>query len=182
MLAMGYARHAVEATAAGTGGRVFHPVGSLALPDGACFLLTERGVSLARELGRADAPPRPAPPDLAPDTHPHWNQDLRELRVGKLLVKEFRRPAPNQELVLATFEEEDWPAHIDDPLPGSYDLDAKQRLHDTINRLNHNQKNRLLVFRGDGSGKGLRWTLLSGTNTSEAPDTHRIDSGKALAE
>jgi hypothetical protein len=72
-------------------------------------------------------------------------------------VKRFRLPARNQELVLAAFEEEGWPPHIDDPLPSRLDHDAKQRLHDTIRRLNQHQINRLIHFRGDGRGCGVLW-------------------------
>jgi hypothetical protein len=176
LLGKGYAEHAVEAAAADTDRRLFHPVGSLALPDGACFLLTDRGVDLARAVLRADTPHRVALSHL----HPHWDQQRRELRCGELLVKAYRRPAPNQELVLAAFEEEGWPPQIDDPLPGSYELDTKQRLHDTIVRLNRNQKHRLLVFRGDGSGKGLCWALRATTNPADAPHPHQIDSGESL--
>src|SRR5947207_475841 len=37
--------------------------------------------------------------------------------VVELLVKHFRRPAPNQYLILDVFQEENWPERIDDPLP-----------------------------------------------------------------
>ncbi len=85
--------------------------------------------------------------------------------MGAAVVKQYKVPAPNQERVLAAFEEEGWPVHIDDPLPPSNDQDPKRRLHDTINSLNRNQKRSLLRFIGDGSGQGLRWELAAnGTN------------------
>jgi hypothetical protein len=83
-----------------------------------------------------------------------------------LLVKAYRRPAPNQELVLAAFEEEGWPPQIDDPLPGSYELDTKQRLHDTIVRLNRNQQH--------GSAKGLCWEWASDSPLEATLDPHQI--------
>ena len=91
---------------------------------------------------------------------PHWDHDCRELRFGSYLVKQFKVPAENQELILSAFEEEGWPPHLDDPLPPRPELDSKQRLHDAINRLNRNQKRRLIRFHGDGNGQGLRWELL----------------------
>jgi len=61
---------------------------------------------------------------------------------------------------VAVFEEEGWPQHIDDPLPTTADCDSKQRLHDTIKRLNRHQINQLIRFRGDGSGSGVIWESL----------------------
>jgi hypothetical protein len=66
-------------------------------------------------------------------------------------VKRFRVPALNQELVLAAFEEEGWPPHLDDPLPKDDDTDPTQHLQATIKRLNRHQVNHLLHFRA------LRW-------------------------
>jgi hypothetical protein len=74
-------------------------------------------------------------------------------------VKRFRQPAPSQETILATFEEEGWPPHIDDPLPPQPGQLPKQRLHETITNLNRHQQNRLLHFLGDGTGRGVCWQL-----------------------
>jgi hypothetical protein len=78
-------------------------------------------------------------------------------------------PAANQERVLAAFEEEGWPVHIDDPLPPSPDQDSKRRLHDTINSLNRNQKCPLIRFVGDGTGQGVRWEFVGGTPEAKGP-------------
>jgi len=67
---------------------------------------------------------------------PTWDRDRRQLRVGTRVVKEFKVPATNQEIILAVFEEEEWPAKIDDPLPRTPQIDPQRRLHDTINSLN----------------------------------------------
>jgi len=62
-------------------------------------------------------------------------------------------------MILTTFEEEKWPPKVDDPLPPHAEIDAKQRLHDTIKSLNRGQKRKLIRFRGDGTGQGIRWEL-----------------------
>lgn len=49
---------------------------------------------------------------------------------------EFRRPAINQELLLAALEEEGWPTRIDEPLSRTPDIDPKVRIHDAIKALN----------------------------------------------
>ena len=73
----------------------------------------------------------------------------------------------NQERILAAFEEEGWPVHIDDPLPPHPEQDSKRRLHDTINSLNRNQKKRLIQFLGNGNGQGIRWELNRGRQNDQ---------------
>jgi hypothetical protein len=91
---------------------------------------------------------------------PVWNAELNRLTFGDLIVKEYRTPAPNQQCILAVFEEEGWPPRIDDPLPPAPEMDPKRRLHETIISLNRNQRNRVMRFGGDGNGMGIRWQFL----------------------
>jgi hypothetical protein len=152
--------------------RTFLQGGALRLTRRTCFVLTEAGERYARQLvaergRRSRAIPEPAamPPQAGPALDlldlsqmvPVWDRDRQQLKVGKFIVKEFKLPAPNQETVLAAFQEENWPPRIDDPLPPQGDIDPKRRLHDTITSLNRNQKNPLVRFLGDGSGQGVRW-------------------------
>jgi hypothetical protein len=97
------------------------------------------------------------------------------LRVGEVVVKQFKVPAANQERILAAFEEDGWPIRIDDPLPPAVEQDPKRRLHDTINSLNRNQKRPLIRFIGDGSGQGIRWQLVCTpeADSDAAPSTKR---------
>jgi hypothetical protein len=88
---------------------------------------------------------------------PVWDSALNRLMLGELVVKEYRTPAPNQQLILSAFQEEDWPPRIDDPLPPHPELEPKRRLHETIISLNRNQRSRSLRFSGDGNGLGVRW-------------------------
>jgi hypothetical protein len=94
---------------------------------------------------------------LAESHKPVWDKDLNRLTLGDLVVKEYKTPAPNQQLILSVFQEEGWPPRIDDPLPPHPDLEPKRRLHETIISLNRNQRNRVLQFCGDGQGEGVRW-------------------------
>ena len=90
---------------------------------------------------------------------PCWNPRRRQLCLGDMVVKHFRVAAQIQQMILSVFEEECWPEHIDDPLPGGGDIDSHTRLHDAINRLNGHQTNRLLRFKGNGNGNGIRWEV-----------------------
>jgi hypothetical protein len=184
LVSNGHAEHAIEITVSNATRRTFQAVRSLALPEGTCLILTARGVVLARTV--ATAPGRTTPMNIGgrpvagcdplEQVRPRWDQTLRELWCGEVLIKEFRRPAPNQELVLSAFEEEGWPRHIDDPLPGRAQQDAKQRLHDTINRLNRHQRHHLIAFRGDGVGSGVRWHWLPAIHPTTTPGSHRMDT------
>jgi hypothetical protein len=61
-------------------------------------------------------------------------------------------------LILSAFEEENWRRRIDSPLPlDNYREDRKRRLNHVIYRLNGHQTNRLIRFRGDGTGDGVIW-------------------------
>ena len=62
--------------------------------------------------------------------------------------KRFAKPAPNQEKVLAAFQEENWPDAIDDPLPFGKLATTVESLND---RLQH------IKFTLNGAGTGVCW-------------------------
>jgi hypothetical protein len=163
LLGKGLVEHAHETTMLGDERRTFSPLGKTTLTPESCFVITPAGEEYLRSLADEPAPILPALP-VAGLRVPVWDCDRQELRLGGLIVKQFKVPAPNQEVVLATFQEEQWPARIDDPLPGVLSVDPKRRLHETITSLNRNQRRRLIQFMGDGSGEGVRWELLVDPN------------------
>jgi hypothetical protein len=90
--------------------------------------------------------------------NPTWDRELRELRVGDLVVKRFRQLARNQVTVLASFQELGWPRRIDDPLTGNSGIEPKRRLRDTIFALNRSHvTTKILAFEADGTGTGIIW-------------------------
>jgi hypothetical protein len=91
---------------------------------------------------------------------PHWDAWSRRLWFGATLIKEFNVPAKNQELVLAAFEEQSWPECIDDPLRQDASVDSKERLHNTLIRLNRAHRHRVIHFGGNGNGLGVKWTRI----------------------
>ena len=98
--------------------------------------------------------------DAAAGAVPCWDLQRRVLSLDHIVVKRFCVPAENQEIILSSFQEEAWPGHLDDPLPPAAGIDAKRRLHSTIQCLNRNQKAPLLRFHGDGYGRGVCWERL----------------------
>lgn len=164
----GFVEHGRDVSQFGAKNRSFRRDDGLIFGKKTCFVLTEAGVSFAQAAHTIAWQPTEnkrieivAERKSAVETlKPVWDRDRQELRLGSYVVKQFKVPAPNQEIVLAVFHEEGWPIHIDDPLPPHCDIDPKRRLHDTINSLNRNQKIRLMQFCGDGSGRGVRWERL----------------------
>jgi hypothetical protein len=164
LICRGLVEHAAEMTYPCQEGRVFRRTGALTFTRQTCFVLVEKNPVAANQEPRTfSLSARPSPPalmktDSAPI--PCWDKERQQLRLGELIVKQFKVPAPNQEIILASFQEEAWPPRIDDPLPPRPDQDTKRRLHDTITTLNRHQKHRLIRFSGDGSGEGVRWDAL----------------------
>ncbi len=163
----GYVSHAEEITQAGQQGRCFRLGGDLTFTARECFVLTESGIAVASQffdLASAETPF--AGDDRVSEVYeaaeinvPHWDKVSRELTLGRVVLKRFRVPAPNQELILSAFEEEDWPFRIDDPLPRRGQTQPKERLRMTIHSLNRNMTTRALHFHGDGTGSGVCWEL-----------------------
>lgn len=165
LLAKRVVAHAAEITRLRATRRKFKKVGPLMLPRRACFVLTPEGELIVRSNGLSIKPKvenrvgHSTNGHARKDRKPTWFGDRRELCFGTVVVKRFRRPAPNQETILAVFQEEGWPVRIDDPLTKRGERDSAQCLHDTINHLNRNQAIPLVRFFGDGTGKGVRWEL-----------------------
>ncbi len=175
LICKGLIEHARETTPGDGDTRKFRAGHRLRFRRNSCFVLTIEGVefvtSMLDDAKRAASRrlPWPCPRDRDSGQSealgsspvlasvPVWDRDRQELRLGEVVVKQFKVPAANQERVLAAFQEEGWPIRIDDPLPPVYDQDPKIRLHDTIVSLNRNQKHALIRFYGDGTGQGVRW-------------------------
>jgi len=166
LICKGFLLHAQEVTLAGQQGRSFQFNAGLCFSKRSCFALTDSGVAfvaaslVADQTAEGGSKPERTSPRSGRVVVPRWDRARQELRVGHVIVKQFKVPAVNQERILAAFEEEGWPVRLDDPLPPQADQDPKRRLHDTINALNRNQKCPLIRFMGDGSGQGIRWALV----------------------
>lgn len=178
LVARRFAEHGQETSIYGSPHRTFRPAEGFFFEKTTCVVLTRLGEAFVSQfldapavgsrpiqaeetagLGRGRPTDHTPPRSIDAPTRPSWDLSRRELSLGGRVIKRFRVPAQNQEGLLTAFEEESWPRHIDDPLPGIRDIDRRTRLHDAINRLNRCQTHRLLRFRGDGNGTGLFWEL-----------------------
>lgn len=153
LVSKGLAVHLTELTAQNDGERCFRPAANLRFSEASSFLLTEEGLAWAAGSSSVTSPGGAG----AQAIKPFYDQQRRTLFFGKRVVKRFRVPAVNQELILRAFEEEGWPPQIFDPLPQTPGIDPKKRLHDAIYRLNIHQECALLAFAGDGTSNGLLW-------------------------
>lgn len=132
-----------------------------------CWYLSEAGFAwiadfLLQISFLLDVVPSDFNRDRAQETHhvmrPHWDARQRRLWMNGVIVREFHRPAPNQEAILAAFEGQVWPHCILDPLPPTWGKNVKKHLNETIDNLNASLTVRLIQFRGDGTGRGVCWT------------------------
>ena len=167
----GYVEHMYEVTASGDVARKFLPPDLVGFSDSSCFVLTREGCLFAENLlygsngrtsgsnhrhdGRLSKQAGSTVPGQSET--PYWNPDGRALYFQNVLIKQFKVPATNQELILNCFEEVHWPERIDDPLPVTEDIERVDRLRQTIVSLNRNRKSRVLRFFGDGKSEGVRW-------------------------
>jgi hypothetical protein len=176
MISKGLAEHGEEIFGNDESHRTFRPKDFYGFDHRSRLILTPSGATLAEHVFRHTAQaPQTTLASLAvvaetavlanvdagasPGLKPRWDTTRRELSLAGLIVKRYRVPARNQEIILSVFEEEDWVEHIHDPLPVTHEIDAPTRLHDAINRLNRCQIHPLLRFHGDGKGTGVFWEL-----------------------
>ncbi len=87
-------------------------------------------------------------------SNPHWDRERSKLLLDGKVIRKVSKQAKHVLQILSTFEDDDWPDRIDDPISG---LEESQpaRLHEAIRSLNEGLK--MIRFRSDGTGKGITW-------------------------
>jgi hypothetical protein len=184
LLAKGYIQHQQEVTPPGAAQRQFRVLPVTQWPASACVLLTASGyLDLTTLLERWPMQESPLPPAAGaggPSTAvvpaarpvatptvarstaarpvPEWDPTLRELRFRGQVIKRFRVPAPNQELVLNAFQAEGWPEWIEDPHPHVEGVDPVQRLLASVKSLNRNQLSTGMAFHCQSSAGIVSWS------------------------
>ena len=159
LVCQGLSQHRLERTRRGARRRSFGPPRSLRFHADSCFALSRKGLLVAYSVDGSPLSSR-----VGNGSHaaamciPSWDDARRELRLGSIVVKRFRQPAPNQATILAAFEEDGWPPRIDNPLSDHGDTGAVDRLHAAVKKLNRCTR-RLLRFLSDGAGLGILWEL-----------------------
>jgi hypothetical protein len=165
LLYQAHVEHRLSRSRSAGGRRVAWGVESTRIRDSSRLALTDAGEQfadefLARVLVPADAANLAGVRGLLPSGRlvPSYDAEGRVFRWGEHILKHFRQPSPNQEILLRAAQELGWPAWFDDPLPRGHG-NAKKRLHDTIKDLNRRQLPYLVHFMGDGTGMRVGWEL-----------------------
>ena len=88
----GYAEHLVEMTAPADPVRKYIEGNTTAFRSTSCFVLTNTGVEFAETVSRIPRCQNNRCETSAPNAEPelgipHWNADIRELRVGHVLIR-----------------------------------------------------------------------------------------------
>ncbi len=164
MLYQDHIEHFQPASASDSSHSVGMPMPSVHLNSCSSFSLTDSGAAFAeRFLDDTLVPMDRSIFETAWDRllvgHllPHYDKDNRIFTWGRHILKCFRQPAINQELILRAAEELCWEAWMDDPLPHRAHKNPKELLHDTIKDLNRRQTSPLIHFKGDGTGVRVGW-------------------------
>jgi hypothetical protein len=144
----------------------------LVFPPDTYFALTPAGMVRARQV----LAPEPATMThtwctralaAEPAVVPDWDKRTSRLAFHGQLVKEIRSGARNQFNLLTALQAEHWPARMDNPLPGNSSIDSRDRLRDTVKRLNLGQQSALLRFHCEERGEVVRWESLWETPARE---------------
>ena len=132
LIAKGYIEHAHEKAVLGGEFQTCPNRGRQRFAEDSCFVITPTGSRFAKEIAVSGSAQLGASVIHALDDSLIWDADRRELWHWGLVVKTYRRPAPLQEIILSCFQEDGWPAHIDDPLSGAGSADPQQRIRSII--------------------------------------------------
>src|SRR5262245_63035650 len=98
---------------------------------------------------------------MRPRFRPYYCAERHELWFGNILVKRLTACATNQHAALTAWQRLDWRRRLPLPLPRRGDREQyRQLLKDLVDALNDSMINRVLRFRRDGSGFGIRWHAL----------------------
>jgi hypothetical protein len=158
LLHTGLIVHAEETTRPGDTRRRFKKTGIMTLPAKASGIITPAGIVIAREFPELSEGVTKLPDDNAMDAKSlFWHPKDRELWFGNVLLKRLGRPAPILEVILCSFQEQNWCTRVDDLIPRKPGRDSVACLHGAIVRLNRHHVVSMIKFCGDGTGRGIRW-------------------------
>lgn len=161
----GYAAHRVETTKSTSIARTFKQCRALSFTEQSCFVITSSGQDFAAAC--SSTTPFHNGNRINGEATPHWNSQSRELWFGESLIKRFHVPAPNQQLILDSFEAESWPDELPNPFDKGRMSVRKQRLRTAIQTLNRNHHKAKIRFSGNGRGTGIRWEQAQRTSRSK---------------
>jgi hypothetical protein len=150
LITEGLIEHRLETSRPTDRERKFRRTKNLALLPESRFVISARGLELARSQGTGAI-------GTAGDGKPRWDPGRRELWFGGQRVKALKGQAKNQEPVLAAFQEQGWPQCIECPLLAVGDQSRGERLMYALKALNRSQEPPAIHFHGNGTGRCVCW-------------------------
>lgn len=162
LVVSGQVLHAIESTPRRKSARrAVRRVSWLTFRPDSCFSLAAAAIPAIRaSLGQDETDhTEGTAPGIEEAVKPHWDESRRRLSVADDVVKEFLRAGTEQEVILSTFEDDGWPAWIDDPLPVQAGAEPKVHLRAVVKYLNRNQKSRRIRFSVGSAGDRVYWAL-----------------------
>lgn len=159
LIGKGYADHILEPTSKGKGHCSPSRSSRLVLPENACIVLTDAGVTFAQETLVLPEPCVPHNGQGASSDIPYWNAETHSLYWQGRLIKHFKHEAPYQEAILEAFEAAKWPQFIVVTLPKEDRVNPKERLRETIKNLNRSCGKRIR-FTQEGNGGRVGWQAI----------------------
>jgi len=157
----GYLEDACETTQYGAAKRKFNRKTKARFTKRTCFVLTPAGADLARAVcagpKSASSGAAAGPVTAVPARGPYYDGARRILFLDGREVLRFRRPAPAQEILLLSFQEQNWQEKIDDPLPRVPDTKPDDRLRNTVSNLNRRLGKGPIRFGTDDGGRTVYW-------------------------
>jgi hypothetical protein len=164
LLCQGLVEHAIEGTERNSRRRVFHPAARLALGEKSCFVLTGKGVALARRMPKPRGVALPAAANTAcrqdlptgPEAIPFWDSKEHTLYWQGKEVKHYKKEASCQEAILNAFQQGNWKRCVTVRFQGRFEGGSKTWLHDTVQNLNRELKG-VIRFHREGNGSRVSW-------------------------
>jgi hypothetical protein len=161
-----FVQYRIETTPSNGKWRRFRESRSLRFDPRSCFVLTEKGLTLALAVtSSGEECPGHNPGAAAKYSaacgrwpeKPRWDALRRRLFAGRQLLHEYSPQAHNRILILTVFQEEQWPEWIDDPLPGREEGDPLRRLKEAVHGLNHDQRTPQVHFSTVNEKTAVAW-------------------------
>jgi hypothetical protein len=165
MLFQAHVEHLRLASEPGTYPACFETVHTVCLLANSYFALTQRGEEFADHFladlmsAREDPFGNEWDPLILGTLAPRYDVSARSFSWGWHVLKHFRQPSSNQEVILRTADELEWATWFDNPLPPATDRNPKTCLNYAIKALNRYQSPYLVHFQGDGTGTRIGWQL-----------------------
>jgi len=144
--------------------------GSMSFSESSCFALSVEGRRIISGLGLLTGEIARPGSSMHPFAKPLWDDERNRLAFAGILLKRYRQPAEMQKCVLRSFQYQQWPKQIENPLPDEEFVDRVDQLYETVRSLNRCRTNKLIRFETIESPKFVGWCFEPQEQPNKAPN------------